>query len=70
MDLDTQFIRFYIFWTAATLIATMLGVWVSYLIIKNAVRDGIRESGLLDALRRERAPERSRTESLPRMTID
>lgn len=36
----------------AELIAFLIAMWVLYMVIKAAVRDGLRESGLVEALRR------------------
>jgi uncharacterized membrane protein YraQ (UPF0718 family) len=37
---------------AIWLIATIIGIWISYLVLKAAIRDGIEQSGLVDAINR------------------
>ena len=38
-----------------TAMGTALSMWIAYLVIKAAIRDGIKESGLVDALGRKAA---------------
>ncbi len=50
-QLQTYIERLYIAYVLLTIAGTALGFWITYLLIKNAIRDGIRESGLLEELR-------------------
>lgn len=66
MDMTTAIARAFFFWGGISLISLLLGIWITYLVIKNAVRDGIRESGLIEVLRRRTSTD----PGLPHMTID
>lgn len=46
--LQEELTRLTIFFTTMTIIATAIGLWVLYEIIKAAVREGIKESGLIE----------------------
>lgn len=72
--LETEMTRQMIFLFAASTILTAIGIWITYLIIKLAIRDGIKESGLIEALRYRpqntgAAPERANF-VLPEMRAD
>lgn len=45
-------------------IAVAISLWVMYRVIKAAVKDGIKESGLIEAVRRN-GPKAKETENLP-----
>lgn len=47
-----------IFWIAISALITALGLWITYWLIKAAIRDGIKESGLVDAMRNQSATDR------------
>ena len=49
---------------------TALSLWIAYLIIRAAIRDAIKESGLVEALRRSRTTTSGKADDLPKMTID
>lgn len=68
MDITHTLARALIFWAAAGLLATLIGMWITYLVIKAAIRDGIKESGLVDAIRRQRPIETGG--ALPRMRAE
>lgn len=59
----------FIFGALATIAAMAIVFFLAYLVIKAAVRDGIKESGLVDALRRQRLND-DRAKALPPMTVD
>lgn len=44
---ELELTRLAVFWGAIELIAFMATMWVLYVVIKSAVRDGIKESGLV-----------------------
>ncbi len=50
-QLQTYLERLYVAYVFLTIVGSALGLWITYLIIKNAIRDGIRESGLLEEIR-------------------
>jgi nitrogen fixation-related uncharacterized protein len=52
-----------IFWIAISILITAVGLWITYWLIKVAIRDGIKESGLVDAIRNQ-----SETERKPKWT--
>lgn len=47
--LETEMQRAAIFELAIFLIALMIGLWLTYLVIKHAIRDGINESDLVNS---------------------
>lgn len=42
-----------IFWAAISLLAMLIGLWITYAVLKAAIRDGINESRLGDKWTRE-----------------
>ena len=56
--IENELLRFQIWVAAISFIATVAWIWISYIVIKNGIRDGIKESGLLEVLR-YRPPPRS-----------
>lgn len=58
-----------IFSLAVLIVLTIAMIWITYVIIKNAIRDGIRESGLIEAAR-SRNIETKRAFDLPDMRAD
>jgi hypothetical protein len=54
MDFDTHMVQAMLFGMGLWLLAVLIGVGVAYLLIKSAVRDGIRQSGLIEAIQRSR----------------
>ncbi len=46
--LDAELTRLTLTYLAASLIGFMVSMWVLYIVIKAAIRDGIQESGLVD----------------------
>jgi hypothetical protein len=51
MDINVfqgELLRLQIFWVATSLITFMITMWVLYLVVKAAVRDGINESAMVD----------------------
>lgn len=50
MDIETVFWRAALFWAALGVIGTVISIWITYAVLKAAIRDGIRESGLLESL--------------------
>ena len=46
--LDAELTRLTLAYLAASLIGFMVSMWVLYIVIKAAIRDGIQESGLVD----------------------
>lgn len=56
MNIETEIARLYIIWGAVSLIGTIVGCWITYMLIRAAVRDGIRESGLIEATMRGTRP--------------
>ena len=72
--LEAEMIRATVFMFAVSVLATAIGLWITYLVIKLAIRDGIKESGLIEALRykpqsTKTSPERS-SFVLPDMRAD
>jgi hypothetical protein len=65
MDIQVQeaFFRAAVFWVAISILVSALGFWFTYWLIKVAIRDGIKESGLVDAIRNQ-----SETERKPKWT--
>jgi hypothetical protein len=49
--IEAEMARQMIFMIAVSVIASAIGLWITYLVIKAAIRDGIKESGLAEALR-------------------
>jgi hypothetical protein len=49
-EFQTQLVRLGLFALAIDLIAFIVGMFVLYLVIKAAIRDGIQESGLIERL--------------------
>ena len=45
--LELELTRLAIWWVAVSLVGYILGMWVLYIVIKSAIRDGIQESGLV-----------------------
>ncbi len=58
-NFDVAMTRAMLFELAVLLIVLMLTIWISYLVLKNAIRDGINESKLGDRWRP--TPERNPT---------
>ena len=58
-----------LFGLAVALIALILSIWVTYLVIKNAIRDGINESRLGDKWRASVASAQS-MEDMPDMRAE
>lgn len=58
-----------LFGLAVALIALILSIWVTYLVIKNAIRDGINESRLGDKWRASVASAQS-AEDIPDMKAE
>lgn len=59
------------FWTTiAECIAGALGLWLMYWLTKTAVRQGIKESGLIEALQRSRRENERQRDDLPEMRAD
>lgn len=69
-SLEVELTRVALFWFAVNLVALIVGIWITYLVIKNAIRDGINESRLGD--RWTRAVERAREDpdALPPMRAE
>ncbi|RYH64327.1 MAG: hypothetical protein EON54_06700 [Alcaligenaceae bacterium] len=70
---EIEMTRLMLFWVAVSIVSTVLGFWISYLVIKCAIRDGINESRLGDrwqqTVQRTAAPVTARAE-LPDMRAD
>jgi len=49
--LENEMAQLTIFWIALELGVLLITVWVLYMVIKAAIRDGIRESGIVETLR-------------------
>jgi hypothetical protein len=66
---EIEMTRLALFYAAASLIGFLVSMWVLYIVIKSAVRDGLRESGLVHTWARAaaRATEKS---SLPDMRAE
>lgn len=73
---QTELLRVSLFWSAIELIAFIVVMWVLYLVVKAAVRDGIKEAGLVGTwertVARERRKDGDRGEypTLPEMRAD
>jgi len=71
MDLNLELTRLFIFWMAVSFCSFVLSCFIAYYVIKCAIRDGIKESGLIDTW--ESSSRRIITQQvpdLPRMTTD
>lgn len=71
--LQAEFQRQAIFELAIFLILTMVGFWITYIVIKTAIRDGINESNLVNSWSKtaEAAKEREAiSRALPDMKAD
>lgn len=55
-NINAQITGLVIWWIVLTLISTTAACWVAYMVIKHAIRDGIEESGLVQALKGLKAP--------------
>lgn len=44
---ELELTRYMLFSVAVSVLGFMITMWVLYMVIKNAIRDGIRESGLV-----------------------
>ncbi len=60
--------RYAVWVTALELVALIVFLFLLYVVIKSAIRDGIRDSGLLDEIRAARRP--VEVSKLPPMTAD
>jgi nitrogen fixation-related uncharacterized protein len=58
IQLEEMLLGVVIFWIAISILITAVGLWITYWLIKVAIRDGIKESGLVDAIRNQSEPER------------
>lgn len=67
---EIEMTRALLFELAVLLIALMLSIWITYLVIKNAIRDGINESRLGDRWTRAVEVARADTEGLPPMRAE
>ena len=67
--LEMAMAREMLFGLAVGLIALILSIWITYLVIKNAIRDGINESRLGDKWRASVASAQS-MEDMPDMRAD
>jgi len=56
--LQAELFRSNLFWAAIELISVLIGLWVLYRVLKAAVREGIKESGLVETLARAAAQAR------------
>jgi len=56
---NAQMNQFFFWATVAQLVGAAVALWLMYWVTKSAIRDGIKESGLIDALRAPKPPERS-----------
>jgi hypothetical protein len=65
--LEVEMARQAIFLFAVSILVTAICLWLTYLLIKLAIRDGIKESGLIEALRQRRTTtaKAEETTSLP-----
>lgn len=61
---NAQMNQFFFWVTVAEVIAAAVGLWLLYWVTKSAIRDGIKESGLIDALRAPPPPARSLRDAL------
>ena len=74
--LEAELFRSGLFWAGLELISILIGLWVFYRVLKAAVREGIKESGLVDTLARAAAqarpkePARSAPPTLTDIRID
>jgi len=69
--MEAEMARASIFMLAISIALTVLAIWITYLVIKNAVRDGISESGLVEALRyRPPAKQSAPGTTMPEMKAD
>ncbi len=67
--LEMAMAREMLFGLAVGLIALILSIWITYLVIKNAIRDGINESRLGDKWRASVASAQS-AEDMPDMKAE
>ncbi|MGB6101704.1 MAG: hypothetical protein WBG44_12650 [Comamonas sp.] len=65
--IQTELTRVALFELAIGLILLIALIWISYVLMKNAIRDGIRESGLIEALRRNTDRLTTETRHEPRL---
>jgi hypothetical protein len=68
-NMEAQLAQLFLVWLLLTVVAVALGIWIAYRVLKAGVRDGIRESGLVNALNRPVATARQPT-GLPDMHAD
>lgn len=66
--MDISLTRYLIFSLALSALAFALGIWITYLVLKASIRDGIKESGLIEALKWRDRPRGNN--SLPDMRAD
>lgn len=67
---QTELTRAALFFFAIQLIALIIGIWITYVVIKCAIRDGINESRLGDRWSRAVDSSRSQTADLPPMRAE
>lgn len=46
--IEAELLRLQIFWAAISVLGLMFSMWILYLVVKAAIRDGIKESGLVE----------------------
>jgi hypothetical protein len=51
MNMEFEMTRLLLFSAAASLAGFIVTMWVIYVVVKSAIRDGIRDSGLLEVLK-------------------
>lgn len=68
--LEIELTRLAVFWAALELVALLIGLWLLYLVIKSAIRDGINESRLGDSWTRAVERERHTAPDTRPMRVD
>jgi len=68
--LADEIARLTIFWIVLELGALLIGLWLMYVVIKAAIRDGIKESGIVETMRYRPRPPAPTEKSLPDFRAD
>ncbi|OGB13080.1 MAG: hypothetical protein A2W72_16175 [Burkholderiales bacterium RIFCSPLOWO2_12_67_14] len=63
MDFERELVRLVIWWGAMSLAGFIFSMWVLYLVIKSAIRDGINESRIADTWGRQVSAAKAREET-------
>ena len=68
--LEDEMARLTIFWIVLELGTLLIALWLMYVVIKAAIRDGIKESGIVETMRYRPRPPASTEKNLPDFRAD